>query len=132
VKSFTILVAFAWVSFCVGCPDGWNEDGLSAMDEIEGDWVAECDDGVDNDRDGAMDCMEERCAYAEACRGPCMQYCAMICGCEGMDEVMEAAGLGPCGDWCIEAIQGIDDEEQCELAMEAFEAAGGCDQLVPS
>ena len=34
---------------------------------VEGDEAGECDDGVDNDQDGALDCDDEGCAIATAC-----------------------------------------------------------------
>ena len=37
--------------------------------EVEGDAAGECDDGVDNDQDGTVDCDDEGCAIAAACSG---------------------------------------------------------------
>jgi hypothetical protein len=36
--------------------------------EVEGDAVGECSDGVDNDQDGSLDCSDEGCAIATACK----------------------------------------------------------------
>ena len=37
--------------------------------EVEGDEAGECDDGVDNDQDGPVDCDDPGCATATACVG---------------------------------------------------------------
>lgn len=37
--------------------------------EVEGDAAGECDDGVDNDQDGTLDCDDEGCVIASACVG---------------------------------------------------------------
>ena len=37
--------------------------------EVEGDEAGECDDGVDNDQDGALDCRDDGCAIASVCTG---------------------------------------------------------------
>ncbi len=44
-----------------GCPP--------ADEEVEGDEVGECSDGVDNDQDGSADCADPGCAADLACAG---------------------------------------------------------------
>ena len=37
--------------------------------DVEGDEAGECDDGVDNDQDGSLDCDDDGCAAAGVCAG---------------------------------------------------------------
>ncbi len=43
--------------------------GCDAEVEVEGDEPGECDDGVDNDQDGTLDCADDGCAIAAVCAG---------------------------------------------------------------
>jgi len=50
-----------------------------------------------------------------------------VCGCEGVEEYYEAIGTN-----CFDTYQPLIDEgdpDACALALDAFEAAGGCDQF---
>ena len=40
---------------------------VSCLAEVEGDEAGECDDGVDNDQNGSVDCADEGCALATLC-----------------------------------------------------------------
>jgi hypothetical protein len=62
-----------------------------------------------------------------ACANPCQEYVDTVCGCDGVEDFYEAIGTS-----CTETYQPLIDEgdpEACDLANDAFEAAGGCDQF---
>ena len=50
---------------CLSCGDVTVNEAA----EVEGDEPGECDDGVDNDQDGAVDCLDEGCEIATVCLG---------------------------------------------------------------
>jgi len=57
----------------------------------------------------------------------CQEYVDIVCACEGVEDFYEAIGTT-----CADTYQPLVDEgdpEACELAMDAFYAAGGCDQF---
>ena len=61
IRYLTLLCL--WIPFVlIACQE---ED----VEEIEGDEAGECDDGVDNDQDGATDCDDEGCVNATMCTG---------------------------------------------------------------
>ncbi|MFZ5475423.1 MAG: hypothetical protein ACOZNI_01500 [Myxococcota bacterium] len=56
------LVALTLLAVALGC------GGLAQKPVAEGDEPGECEDGADNDRDGAFDCKDTECAGAPACQ----------------------------------------------------------------
>jgi len=63
-----------------------------------------------------------------ACSDPCGALCDEMCACDGVDEAFELAGLGDCQTYCDETYSALGDADACQAALDAFNAAGGCDQ----
>ncbi len=57
----------------------------------------------------------------------CAAYVDLVCNCEGAEEFYDALGT-TCWD-TYQPLIDLGDPEACELARDAFEAAGGCDQF---
>lgn len=57
--------------------------GLVGCTDIEGNEPGECEDGADNDLDGAFDCDDEQCAPSPVCQG------ATGCDCAGSVNPLE-------------------------------------------
>jgi hypothetical protein len=58
--AYRVILPFAGLFVVLGC----------ALGEKEGDDPDECEDGADNDRNGAFDCDDAACVGAPTCRPP--------------------------------------------------------------
>lgn len=70
--SLLILALFLGLTTVVsGCPADDDDDSATDDDDatpnFEGDEPGECDDGADNDQDGAFDCEDEDCWGSTDC-----------------------------------------------------------------
>ena len=79
------LIMFALAFAAAGCGSSDGQDGESAL-------AANCDDGVDNDRDGLVDCADPSCSEDNECRPvrdggppPCgPSNCSTCCRADGV------------------------------------------------
>lgn len=77
--------------------------------------------------EGFLTCSDDGLDWGICECNPCAEYVNIVCGCEGVEDFYEAIGTT-----CADTYQPLIDEgdpEACALAMDAFEAAGGCDQF---
>ncbi len=76
---------------------------------------------------GTESCTENGLDWGSCECSPCAEYVDTICSCEGVEDYYEAIGTT-----CVDTYQPLIEEgdpDACELALDAFEAAGGCDQF---
>jgi len=77
--------------------------------------------------EGFLTCSEDGLDWGICECNPCAEYVNIVCDCEGAEEFYEAIGTT-----CEDTYQPLIDQgdpEACDLARDAFEAAGGCDQF---
>jgi len=109
-------------SICSDDGLGWGDCACPVCETAETQ-ACVCEGGTD----GFQVCSNDRLSWEPCECSTCNEYVNTVCGCEGVDDFYEAIGTT-----CWETYQPLIDQgdpEACELAMDAFEAAGGCDQF---